>query len=191
MREKDGSFKRRRRNRKKALIIDFELACWHGHPPKGYRQDIIEIGVCTYEYKTRKISKPESILIKPEKSIISPFCTKLTSITQKMIDEEGIPLKDAIDILVDKYDSNRRLWLSWGEHDKRFIERDCRYYKLPNPFHVQHIDARELFCMKHIEEPSVENALKKLGMEFEGTPHRASDDAYNTARILKRIIWTE
>lgn len=189
MRERDGSFSRTRRNRKKALILDFELACWRYGIPKGKRQDIIEIGVCTYDFKTRKISKAESIYIKPEKADISPFCTELTGITPEIIEEKGIPLKEAIDKLVDKYDSNRRIWFSWGHHDKRFIERDCRYYKLSNPMHVQHIDARDLFAMKYLEEPNVEGALEMLGLEFEGSPHSGKDDAYNTARILREILW--
>ena len=188
-RNKDGSFSRKKRNRTKALIIDFELACWRYGIPRGYRTDIIEIGVCTYNFRTRKISKPESILIKSEKSDISEFCTKLTGITPEMVEEKGISLKRAIDILVDKYDSNRCIWFSWGDQDRTFIERDCRYYKLPNPFHVNYIDARDIYCMKHFTEPSVENALKELGMEFEGSPHRAGDDAYNTARILRELLW--
>ena len=188
-RNKDGSFSRKKRNRTKALIIDFELACWRYGIPRGCRTDIIEIGVCTYNFRTKKISKPESVLIKTKKSDISEFCTKLTGITPEMVEEKGITLKQAINILVDKYDSNRCLWFSWGDQDRTFIERDCRYYKLPNPFHVNYIDARDIYCMKYFTEPSVENALKELGMEFEGSPHRAGDDAYNTARILKELLW--
>lgn len=189
MRNRDGSFSTKKRNRKKALIIDFELACWRYGIPKGKRADIIEIGICTYNFRTKQISKPESILIKPKKADISDFCTKLTGITQEQIDKKGIPLEEALDRLVDKYDSNRCIWFSWGEQDLGFIKRECKYYKIPYPLHDRYIDVRDIYCMKYLKEPSVENALKDLGMEFEGTPHSGKDDAYNTARILKHLLW--
>ena len=34
----------------------------------------------------------------------------------------------------------------------------------------------------------VGQALEHLGMEFEGTPHRGDDDAYNIARILQKVF---
>ncbi|WP_338152005.1 3'-5' exonuclease [Chryseobacterium angstadtii] len=81
------------------LIIDLEATCWDERPPRGQVSEIIEIGVCIMDASTGKISKNEGILIKPQYSKVSPFCTELTSITQKMLDDEGVMLEDALDIL--------------------------------------------------------------------------------------------
>jgi inhibitor of KinA sporulation pathway (predicted exonuclease) len=87
------------------LIIDLEATCWDDRPPRGQESEIIEIGVCIMDAKTGKISQNEGILVKPQYSKVSPFCTELTSITQKMLDDEGILLEDALDILRAEYDS--------------------------------------------------------------------------------------
>jgi hypothetical protein len=52
---------------------------------------------------TGKISKNEGILVKPQYSKVSPFCTELTSITQNMLDNEDIMLEEALDILRAEY----------------------------------------------------------------------------------------
>jgi inhibitor of KinA sporulation pathway (predicted exonuclease) len=66
------------------LIIDLEATCWEDRPPR-VRKVNHRIGVCIMDAKTGKISKNEGILIKPQYSKVSPFCTELTSITQKML----------------------------------------------------------------------------------------------------------
>jgi inhibitor of KinA sporulation pathway (predicted exonuclease) len=34
----------------------------------------------------------------------------------------------------------------------------------------------------------LDSALRLMGLAFEGTPHRAGDDAYNVARVLARLV---
>ena len=36
------------------LIIDLEATCWEDRPPRGQESEIIEIGVCIMDAKTRK-----------------------------------------------------------------------------------------------------------------------------------------
>jgi inhibitor of KinA sporulation pathway (predicted exonuclease) len=169
----------------KILIVDLEFTCWMGRPPKGMEQEIVEIGVIEVDSKN-KIKKKRRILVKPEKSNISSFCTKLTSITQKDVDENGISLDDACKILMNEYDSKNCFWGSWGSYDKTHFSRECRKKKIKYPFSRNHVDIQKHFSILQgngKRSYGVEKALKKIGLEFQGKPHTAKDDAYNTGVI--------
>ena len=92
------------------LVIDLEATCWRGNPPEGMYNEIIEFGIAVVDFKTKELLESESIIVKPQFSEISGFCTELTTITQEFIDEEGIYFSDACEILRTKYKSERRLW---------------------------------------------------------------------------------
>ena len=77
------------------LIVDVESTCWKKHKnPPGEQSEIIEIGICTYHIETGEIKDKKSIFIKPTESTVSPFCTKLTTITPEMLDEQVVVLFD-------------------------------------------------------------------------------------------------
>jgi hypothetical protein len=65
----------------KIIVIDLESTCWEGPPPEGQVSEIIEIGVVTLDVASLERVEKQSILIKPVKSQISEFCTKLTTLT--------------------------------------------------------------------------------------------------------------
>lgn len=176
--------------RDKILIVDLECSCWRGHPPKGQRQEIIEIGICMLDVETREITNKQGILIKNHESEISEFCTKLTSITQEMIDEKGVEFEEACEILKQYYNSSKRVWFSWGNFDKTQLLKDCRHRKVPYPMSDYHFNAKTLYGLKYKmkKEPGVQSALKHAGLEFEGTHHRGVDDAVNIARLLRLVL---
>ncbi|WP_394675298.1 exonuclease domain-containing protein [uncultured Chryseobacterium sp.] len=95
------------------VIIDLEATCWNDRPPRGQQSEIIEIGVCLMDAKTGTVLQSEGILVKPRFSTVSPFCTELTSITQQMLDDEGVMLEDAFDILRAEYNSEHLTWASY------------------------------------------------------------------------------
>jgi len=181
---------KRKQNRDVALVIDFEATCWRGHPPKGMYNEIIEIGISGVNYKTKEIVFKDTIIVKPEHSEISDFCTELTSIDQELIDKEGVSFDRACQILRDKFRSRDRIWLSWGEYDKNQIQRDCDLKKVENPFGRVHFNLKPLFSFAFgiRQDLGVAGALEHLGMDFEGNAHRAIDDAYNTAKILQKTF---
>jgi inhibitor of KinA sporulation pathway (predicted exonuclease) len=61
------------------LIIDVEATCWDGANPPGMENDIIEVGVCLLNVQTGELSNSKGILVKPERSTVSSFCTELTT----------------------------------------------------------------------------------------------------------------
>jgi len=182
--------KKKKETRKFVNVIDLEACCWRGNPPKGQSKEIIEIGIASVDFYTKEIIKKRSILVKPKHSEISAFCTELTTITQEMVDKKGVSFEIACKILVKEFNSNKSMFVSWGEYDKDAFKKECRSKKTPYPFGKTHINLEKLFAFKYgLKQPaSVSGALKLLDMEFTGTKHRGISDAINTARILQKII---
>jgi inhibitor of KinA sporulation pathway (predicted exonuclease) len=174
----------------KILIVDVEATCWEGKNPEGMENEIIEIGVCLLEVKTGEISNSRGILVKPEKSVISPFCTELTTITQKMIDAEGISFKDACNVLRNEFKSQSRAWASFGAYDFNQFQRQCSSTGFPYPFNSSHINVKSLFALKKklVHEQGMAGALAILDIPLEGTHHRGIDDAKNIAKIMNWIL---
>ena len=109
-----------------ALIIDLEATCWReGSPPPGQYQEIIEIGIATIDLDSLQIIDKHSLLVTPTQSTISEFCTELTTITPQMVERRGVPLEEACRWLRRELQSPKRLWMSWGDFDRRHVEREC------------------------------------------------------------------
>ena len=174
------------------LVIDLESTCWNGDPPEGETSEIIEIGVCTLDVATARPLEKRSILVKPQSSRVSPFCEELTTITQAMLDEQGVPLVDAFRILKNELQSKSRIWLSWGDYDRRQFERECAAKQLSYPLSATHLNAKTMFALQFAlpHEIGMAEAIGRLGMEIEGTHHRGHDDAWNIARIVAQLWHT-
>ncbi|ROI04379.1 DNA polymerase III [Chryseobacterium sp. G0240] len=169
------------------LIVDLEATCWENRPPRGQESEIIEIGVCIMNAKTGKISKNEGILVKPRHSKVSPFCTELTTLTQNMLDSEGVVLDDAFDILRAEYDSEELTWASYGNYDLNMLQNQARRFYLDYPMSDDHINVKTLFGQVHPtirKSVGMNRALGELDFTLEGTHHRGVDDARNIAKIL-------
>ena len=65
-----------------------------------------------------------SLLVRPERSTISQFCTQLTTLRPDMFDN-AMRFPEATRLLKKEYDSKQRLWASWGDYDRRQFERVC------------------------------------------------------------------
>jgi inhibitor of KinA sporulation pathway (predicted exonuclease) len=174
----------------KLLIVDLEATCWKGRPPKGMRQETIEIGIAVLDLNSGEIDKEKGIITIPTNSKISWFCTELTSIDEKLIKKEGISFKEACEILLKDYDSKNYAWASWDDFDKKQFLKDCKHKKIDYPFSDLHINLKPLFSQltQDGRQYGVKTALEYLELDFEGYQHRGVDDAYNTARIASNMI---
>jgi len=172
----------------KVVVVDLETTCWEKRE-KEQIMEVIETGVCFLDIRSGEITERQSILIKPLYSEVSDFCTKLTTLTQELV-ETGIGFREACLKLEDEYQSKKRVWASYGDFDRRQLERECRLKKVPYPFGSRHLNIKTLFAIKHRlpEEIEMNKALALLGLELIGTHHRGVDDAYNVARILYTLI---
>jgi len=172
------------------LVIDIESTCWDGGtPPKGQANDIIEIGLCPLELSTGRRLEKRSILVRPERSTVSPFCTDLTTLTQDQV-ATGIAFKDACKILEQEYMSAERLWASFGDYDRRQFEKQCRDQGVRYPFGPSHLNVKTLFSLSRglPSEVGLPQAMALSGLKLEGTHHRGHDDAWNITAVLWELM---
>ncbi|KGO86454.1 DNA polymerase III [Flavobacterium rivuli WB 3.3-2 = DSM 21788] len=174
----------------KILVVDIEATCWDGPNPEGMENDIIEIGIALLDVQTGEITHNRGIIVLPERSTVSAFCTKLTTITPEMVASEGISFKEACAILKKEYLSQSRAWASFGAYDQKQFQRQCAALGIGYPFGPSHINVKTLFALKHQlgHEEGMAGALALLQIPLEGTHHRGVDDARNIAKVLNRVL---
>lgn len=170
------------------IVYDLEATCWRSRKPR--KVEIIEIGAVKMNERLEVVGdfcqfvRPK---LHPE---ISPFCTKLTSIVQD--DIEDAPLFDeAIEMFEDwvGFDQTRSMLMSWGEFDRRQFMNDARLHNM------------ELLWLKYWaclqrhysrwkgskNQIGLKNALEMEGLSFDGTQHRAIEDARNMGRLFAKV----
>ncbi len=176
----------------KLVVVDLEATCWKKQPPPGQQNEIIEVGVCLLDVDTLDIEDNRGILVQPTRSKVSQFCTKLTSLTQDMVDG-GVSFAEACATLEADYDSKNRIWLSWGGYDLRMYRSQCESFSVPYPFSDHHVDLKGVFAKVRNKGKRVgmARALKMLEIDLDGRHHRGGDDAYNTAKILVHLYRNE
>ncbi len=170
----------------KIIIIDLEATCWQGAVPSGQQNEIIEIGLAVLDTETGAISKNKGILVKPQRSSVSLFCTELTTITQDLLDKNGVSFEDAINQLIDEYNPDLYTWASYGQYDLNMLKKQCKLFGVSYPMGEEHINVKEHFAEKFglVKPTGMNGALALLNIPLEGTLHRGIDDAKNIAKIL-------
>ena len=171
------------------IVVDVEATCWEGEPPPDQKNEIIEIGICTVEVETAQRLEQLDLLVKPQESAVSEYCTRLTTLTQEEVDR-GISFEEACDILKQKFRTKERAWASYGDYDRNQFTRQCERRNVKYPFGPTHFNVKSLFAIVHRlkDEVGMAKALELMGMPLEGTHHRAGDDAWNIAGILCNML---
>jgi inhibitor of KinA sporulation pathway (predicted exonuclease) len=171
------------------LVVDVESTCWDGPTPKGQSSDIIEIGLCVLDVKSLERLEKRSILVCPQRSEISPFCTELTTLKEADF-SSAASLAEACSVLRRDYRSRDRLWASYGDYDRRQIERNCKELGVSYPFGPSHLNVKSMLAitLSQSREPGMARGLNMLGLKLEGTHHRGHDDAWNIALILATLL---
>ena len=170
------------------IVYDLEATCWRSRKPR--KVEIIEIGAVKMNERLEVVDdfcqfvRPK---LHPE---ISPFCTKLTSIVQD--DIEDAPLfNEAIEVFEDwvGFDRTRSMLMSWGEFDRRQFMNDARLHNMELPW------LKYWACLqRHYSrwkgsknQIGLKNALEMEGLSFDGTQHRAIEDARNMGRLFAKV----
>jgi len=171
------------------LVVDVEATCWRGPRPPGELNEIIEIGVCLLDPVTGDRSRKRSILVRPQRSSVSPFCTELTTLTQADVDT-GIDFAAACELLREEYQSPQRVWASYGAYDRNQFRSQCETFEVPYPFSAEHINVKATLAKVGVlpRPVGMAGALRHLGLALEGTHHRGDDDAWNIAAILSHML---
>lgn len=171
------------------IVVDIECTCWQNNPPPGEESEIIEVGICTLDVASGERRQKRSVLVRPTRSTVSAFCTRLTTLTQAQV-ETGVSFSRVCSLLQDEYRSSERVWASYGDYDRNQFQRQCYESGIVYPFGASHVNIKTLFALanKLRQEVGLPQALDLLKLPLEGTHHRGGDDAWNAAAVLASVL---
>lgn len=83
---------------------------------------------------------------------------------------------------------------SWGPLDMMELQRNMRFYRIPNPFPMPllYYDVQKLFSLAYEDgksRRSLEDAVDFLQIEKDIPFHRAFDDTYYTVAVMQHMDW--
>ncbi len=172
-------------------VVDIEATCWETgkQPEKSTHSDIIEIGWARVDVVNRTIEDRGTLLVRPQRSTVSKYCTDLTTITKDMLFAEGneaMNFREACAYLRTNIKTQQYPWASWGMYDYRMFVEHCDSLDVQWPFGSNHLNVKSMYqtLFAYEDEYTAAAAVDNTVGGFEGTLHRGGDDAYNMARVV-------
>lgn len=160
-------------------------------------QRIIEVGVVL-----ARPGAPESTWMRrswliADTTPLSTFIQELTGISQAEMDADGVPLAQCCAELREVLQGAQDLHpnpVTWGGGDSAELQAEFSAAGLDFP-HFGHrwIDVKTLatflrFSQGALKPGGLASELRAHRMTFEGRPHRALDDAFNTMRLYFALL---
>lgn len=168
------------------IIIDLEMTCEEIRP-KGYKPEIIEIGMI-FMSPEGDVKRKEQIFVKPKFNNVTKYCTELTGYNKEFLMKNGISLNEACNKMK-KMGSKNKTIVAWGTDWEQFT-MECEWKAIESPLSKSNLNLSAINSMflKTTEKVSLELALEYWGIEPSGRLHSGLDDAYNTTMILKKMM---
>jgi inhibitor of KinA sporulation pathway (predicted exonuclease) len=172
------------------LVIDLEATCDQDHRIPREQTEIIEIGAVLCDGVTLRPRAEFQTFIKPLRHPrLTPFCMRLTSITQADVDAApgfAAAMAKLGAFLREQSAQGQFTFCSWGDYDRQQIGRDERRHGVRAPLGPRHLNLKDAFRHRSGSDGTLGcgQALRRVGLRFEGTAHRGIDDARNIARLL-------
>lgn len=173
------------------LIIDLEATCSDDKYITEESMEIIEVGACWVTTEGAVLDTFQSFVRPIEHPCLTQFCMDLTGITQSQVD--NAPMFPNVACALAAFCHSKHVaaqhWGSWGDFDRKQIERECLRHGVNNPLTpLQHINLKKIFAKsRRIKQVGMTTALKIQGQEPIGQHHRALDDALNIAYLTKDL----
>lgn len=160
--------------------------------------EVIEIGAVRLNEQMQPVDEFGAMIKPVYFAKLNSFIKKKTGIAQEEIDRaSGFPAVIA-DFLAWLNRSESCTLITWGGEDLKRIVLDTRMHRLDDSYWltVPYYDLLKGYLRYKgvTNDVSVEAALADLGIEDDGSAHRALDDARMTAKVLQAIAgqldWT-
>jgi inhibitor of KinA sporulation pathway (predicted exonuclease) len=168
------------------LVVDLEATCCDDDSIPRDRMEIIEIGAVLVDASTLAPVREFQTFVRPiEHPRLTEFCTRLTGITQTEVDPAP-RFPAAIARLREFLRGTDPLFCSWGNYDRGQLQRDARRHGVRLPLGTSHLNLKEAFSRQlgEARQFGTGQAMRRVGLSFQGRQHRAIDDARNIARLL-------
>jgi len=172
------------------IVFDLEATCWQDDLFQK-ESEIIEIGAYKVDNYGEVLSAFQSFVKPIIHPILSSYCKHLTTIEQVQINKAP-----KFEVVIQKFQNWVDLYgepyqlCAWGKFDQLLLQQDCHLHRLEADWLEDYIDVKKQYHnIRRLNK--VEGMMKTLvkeGFEFEGTPHRAIDDAQNLLKIFIRHI---
>lgn len=176
------------------VALDLELNNYEGcGTPK-----IIEVGVAIGSPFRADSIRCCSWYLDPGEPI-APFITKLTGITDSLIESGAVThqtLASELGKLIEVHKCFANP-VTWGQGDARELKAEFAQRSVPFPFFGRRIiDVKERVVFAQLARGvspggGLRRTLNAHGLKFEGQPHRAADDAKNTLRLFFHLLQRE
>lgn len=168
------------------IIVDLEATCCDSGTVPRDEMEIIEIGAVALRGNGPQTIDEFQAFIKPVRHPeLTAFCKRLTGISQ-----QTVAGAEAFSEVINRFSKwigafDEPLFCSWGDYDKHQLRQDCSFHSVPFPFGERHINIKKRFAENmNLRKPcGLENALRRVGLAFVGSPHRGIDDARNMASL--------
>lgn len=180
------------------LVVDFEFT-FYKRPvgrPRAFFPEIIEVGAVKLVGENLQEAGKLQNFVKPHffpkhAKDAMDFCM----ITDKDM-KKGIEFPAMLEKLAAMYEAGDTLFVAWGDADYKVLEEGCNSHKLENPIRLEdYLDLAEAYKLWRGEEntPSLKTAIAEMEVSADGLAHTAFDDAYNTGKVLVKMLekgWT-
>lgn len=145
----------------------------------------------------KKIHKGIKVYVQP-KGKIGSYVAKLTGIEKELLDEAGVPYKDALEQLK-KYSAriyNKCMFVTFGNHDLRILNQSLLASNDADAEIVKHICSHNIdfstllaeFVRDDKNNPlSLTNYCKLFSVTMEGVAHDPLYDALNLAKLYQAV----
>ncbi|MGF6356415.1 inhibitor of KinA sporulation pathway (predicted exonuclease) [Paenibacillus sp. 4624] len=157
-----------------------------------YSSEIIDIGAVKVSQNPDTgltVTDTFHTYVRPSnKSVLSTDTVQFTGITQKDIDAAPL-FPAALSQFIDWMGNEPYYMCSWGPDDRNKLISHCRTHQLDVAWITNHNDLQQQWSRAMHKEGKfrqlgLAQALELCGIEFDGTQHRALDDAINTAKVF-------
>ena len=179
------------------LVVDFEFTFYKlpvGRP-RAFFAEIIEIGAVKLDESLKECGKLQSF-VKPHffpkhAKDAMDFCM-ITDADMK----QAITFPAMLEKMSAMYEAGNTLFVAWGDSDYKVLAEGCSRHKLENPvLQADYLDLAEAYKLWRGEEntPGLKTAIIEMEVTADGLAHTAFDDAYNTGKVLAKMLekgWT-
>ena len=179
------------------LVVDFEFT-FYKRPvgrPRAFFAEIIEIGAVKLDENLNDCGKLQNF-VKPHffpkhAKDAMDFCM-ITDADMK----KAITFPAMLEKMSAMYEAGNTLFVAWGDSDYKVLAEGCSRHKLDNPvLQADYLDLAEAYKLWRGEEntPSLKAAITEMEVTADGLAHTAFDDAYNTGKVLAKMLekgWT-
>ena len=179
---------------KTILCIDTELSCWEDSAFQRQQvMEIFEFGMAEIDVETLTISRSGRYFVKNTRHEVTPFCTNLTGITQRILDKQGLPLEHVSQLLSERWGVGNKMkpLVAWGDESK-WMRRDFDAKGINYPFHNSLINLAHYYRFGFLTGKNAKSSMKKACARYNvpvtQPQHSAVSDAITLANLTIAMI---